>query len=101
VFLLLFHLAHTALRSACGRYVSVMEEQHAGQLIWGWTLEGRQTEGGEWQLLAGGRSVGHKRIVDCAALAAPATCTGVQALRFSATETATESPPALRQLAVY
>ena len=51
-------------------YISIMEEQHHGQRIWGWTLEGKTAEQ-TWGTMATGGSIGHKRIVDCAALETP------------------------------
>jgi hypothetical protein len=65
-------------------YVSVMEGQQGGQLIWGWTIEGRYRSSSSdtssssgsassWRPLWNGGSIGHKRIVACADLPPPST----------------------------
>ena len=47
-------------------YIVIMEEQHHGQRIWGWTVEGKRA--GKWGPLSKGGSIGHKRIISCADL---------------------------------
>ena len=49
-------------------FISIMEEQHHGQRIWGWKLEGKRAESEQWELLSRGGSIGHKRIINCAEL---------------------------------
>lgn len=49
-------------------FISIMEEQHHGQRIWGWTLEGKRAGSKKWELLSRGGSIGHKRIISCAEL---------------------------------
>ena len=68
-------------------YVSIMEDQHQGQTIWGWTLEGRR--GGKWSELTHGGSIGHKRIISCSELSPSDRVAGVDAERARA-----EDPPA-------
>ena len=83
-------------------YVSIMEDQHQGQTIWGWTLEGRR--GGKWSELTHGGSIGklsrllnsglrfplipativrtgHKRIISCTELSPSDRVAGVDAGR--------------------
>ena len=91
-------------------YVSIMEDQHQGQTIWGWTLEGRR--GGKWSELTHGGSIGklsrllnsglrfplipativrtgHKRIISCTELSPSDRVAGVDAERARV-----EDPPA-------
>ena len=68
-------------------YVSIMEDQHQGQTIWGWTLEGRR--GGKWSELTHGGSIGHKRIISCSELSPSDRVAGVDAERARV-----EDPPA-------
>lgn len=49
-------------------FISIMEEQHHGQQIWGWKVEGKRAGSEQWELLSHGGSIGHKRIINCAEL---------------------------------
>ena len=125
------------------RYISIEEDQHRGQRIWGWELlglrasnirtqggigseprtggsGGQGSEGGEWSVLVSGQSIGHRRIIDCAALtvngttaattalagtaavrAASSPCVGITALRLKVTLTATVEAPTIRSFTAF
>ena len=49
-------------------FISIMEDQHHGQQIWGWKVEGMRAGSEQWEVLSRGGSIGHKRLINCAEL---------------------------------
>ena len=80
------------------RYVALLEDQAAGQHIWGWELHAHPRGGVGWTLLARGESIGHKRLV---AVDEAHGGRAVEALRLTVTLTATPEKATVRALAAY
>ena len=61
------------------RYVALLEDQAAGQHIWGWELHAHPRGGVGWTLLARGESIGHKcsQVLASKSTVSPCTCSQV------------------------
>ena len=61
------------------RYVALLEDQAAGQHIWGWELHAHPRGGVGWTLLARGESIGHKcsQVLASKSTVSPCKCSQV------------------------